>query len=361
MSLDNQDYIRPTRSEKKQSAALEGVNRAVGIRKGIQCPNLVVDQNTVMFLLNSVPSNAGGALFPTGPTNFKAPRQGFCDASLFEAIRRFQRSNGLSGDGVVDPGGPTAAKMRVFAHKAPTQSGGGDLRQKFIDDVQNLLGLLKVTAQRMSPSPEGSQFAAMAVQLEMRLKALSGAAAPPLVLSGISISGLFGLMFEVQFACNRVRIDSVDPFRFLLAFPEQAGVQEIVSIARRADELASRTQQAIIAAMVEQTRKIQEFVATFEPLACRAQTDNLVNATEELESFLRVLVSSNDRDAGDVAEVARAGAHWLVAVGALIVCAGPRANPLVAVMDVAANPGSLPALLRKFFGVGGNLPRLSRA
>src|SRR5690348_9180818 len=42
MASDGMDYTRPTRSEKNQSAALEGVNGAVGIRNGVQCANFVV-------------------------------------------------------------------------------------------------------------------------------------------------------------------------------------------------------------------------------------------------------------------------------------------------------------------------------
>jgi peptidoglycan hydrolase-like protein with peptidoglycan-binding domain len=175
MSADDLDYTRPTRSEKKQSAALEGVNGAVGIRNGVQCINYVVDQNTVMFLLNKVPSTAGGALLPTGPTLFNPARAGFCEPSLSQAIKRFQQANGLKADGVVDPRGPTSARMRVLATGVPPTSVDTSFEARVVNSVKALIDVLRIAAQRLAGGPEAVQFQAIAQELDTLLREQSGA------------------------------------------------------------------------------------------------------------------------------------------------------------------------------------------
>jgi Putative peptidoglycan binding domain len=167
--MPEDDYVRPTRSERKESAALEGVNGAVGIRNGVQCANWVVDQNWVMSLLNQIPTANGGTLTPTGVTRFKTPRNGFCDPALSEAIRRFQATNSLRADGVVDPGGPTLRRMRELA-AAPRPAGAGSALRpdqlaklhEFMDITTALIGNLSL--DRISPGAR--------MQLSLALKRL---------------------------------------------------------------------------------------------------------------------------------------------------------------------------------------------
>lgn len=92
----------------------------VGIRDGRQVTNKAVDQAQIISLLNKIPIASGGTLGPTGPTVFRAPRDGFCDPSMSKQIKTFQEHFNLTADGVVDPTGHTFPKMKqIAAFSAP--------------------------------------------------------------------------------------------------------------------------------------------------------------------------------------------------------------------------------------------------
>jgi hypothetical protein len=92
----------------------------VGIRRGKQVKNKASDQSLIISLLNKIPIASGGTLTDSGPTIFKAPRDGFCEPELSAKILVFQRHFGLANDGVVDPGGRTfRALQSVAALSAP--------------------------------------------------------------------------------------------------------------------------------------------------------------------------------------------------------------------------------------------------
>jgi peptidoglycan hydrolase-like protein with peptidoglycan-binding domain len=135
------EIYRPTREVRKETASLEQLNGPVGIRKGVQCRNWAVDQNNIIGLLNKIPLDFGGTLGLTGPTSFKATRDGYCDPSLSELIRQFQQANGLGADGVVDPGGATYPLLRQFAAgKLPAKPRAGTFNEKkFTADLQAFL------------------------------------------------------------------------------------------------------------------------------------------------------------------------------------------------------------------------------
>jgi hypothetical protein len=92
----------------------------VGIRRGKQVKNKASDQSLIIRLLNKIPVASGGTLTDSGPTLFKAPRDGFCEPELSASIVVFQKHFGLAHDGVVDPGGRTfTALQSVAALSAP--------------------------------------------------------------------------------------------------------------------------------------------------------------------------------------------------------------------------------------------------
>jgi hypothetical protein len=174
---DDIGFTRPTRTERKENEAMQGVNGPVGVRNGQQCINHVVDQNWVMALLNQIPSVSGGTLTPSGPTRFKAPREHFCDPTLSDAIKRFQQANGLTPDGVVDPGGPSLMRMRALASGRFTSVASGS-EEQFKDKLQEFLNLLPGLGPLLKGAPEGLQIQGAIAELE-RLAGQAGVRRQP--------------------------------------------------------------------------------------------------------------------------------------------------------------------------------------
>ena len=97
---------------------MDDVQASVGIKDGVQCYNLVPDQNLVMRLLDRVPTEQGGTFTPGGVNVWPEPIQGTCAPALHEAILEFQLANqaaGLFHDGHVDPGERTITLLNELA------------------------------------------------------------------------------------------------------------------------------------------------------------------------------------------------------------------------------------------------------
>ncbi len=137
----DEEYYRPTREERKEVTL--GIRAPVGIRNGRQCANLAQDQQHIMFLLNKIPNTAGGTLYSTGPTNFKAARDGYCDPGLSKLISVFQQRNNLKADGVVDPDGPTLKTLnKLSTGGVPSRpTGSAALSPPQVDALNELLDI----------------------------------------------------------------------------------------------------------------------------------------------------------------------------------------------------------------------------
>jgi len=359
MSADDLDYTRPTRSDKKQSAALEGVNGAVGIRNGAQCANFLVDQNTVMFLLNSIPSTSGGSLFPTGPTLFKAARNGFCDPALSEAIRRFQQANGLKAGGVVDPGVPTSARLRALAHAPhPDSAGRGD--EGLIQDIDTLAGVLLITAGKMSGSTEGAQFSAMSLEIQ-RSMAQSGITPQVTLQRGV----IGGTLFEnlAQIEALGTLLDAlisgaiVGGLSGATGTLTEATLRPIRGTIRRALDLARRVRSNASGAVVEALGKMAQLAGQTKG-ACGPEVQVLLFQTSFLTSLLMQRTSSDPR--GLARNIAGASREWLSAFSAAVLCLDDGGIPLLGAARAAFAGGmTLIGLLQQFLGAG-ELPQLAR-
>ena len=86
---------------------------------GKQCYNYPADQAVVQNLLNAIPAWQGGQ-----EGRLADPiRAGMTSASLQYAIERFQRQQGLSQDGHIDPNGAAIKKLNLLASGAPPIPG----------------------------------------------------------------------------------------------------------------------------------------------------------------------------------------------------------------------------------------------
>ena len=363
------DYTRETRSEKKQSAALEGVNGPVGIRNGVQCINWVVDQNTVIFLLNRIPSTSGGTLFPSGPTRFKEPRQGFCDPSLSDAIRRFQQANGLKPDGVVDPGGPTSARMRALATGIRPQSNGASADAgEFIDRVQELIDLLQLLSERLRGTPQGGQFQSLAVELQ-QLLARSGTPRPsrPLPVRNVAILEIAVIAAAVIVAILAITAVLVGP-------KPQKGVdikgltdeliEGIAARVRRAQQLLLGLLASVFGTIANALSRLNDLAhqITRKTGTCGDQFAEFETQTTKLVFVLSLpgtRLPSPTR-LGEVPDIIKIGRDWLKSLVDLIGCLGAAGFPILQFLHAPLQGGlTLLDLMVKFL-FGGNLPNALR-
>ncbi len=169
-----EEYYRPTREERKEVTL--GIRAAVGIRNGAQCTNHAQDQQHVIFLLNQIPTTSGGALDPTGPTGFRAPRDGYCDPGLSALIRRFQQQNGLQADGVVDPDGPTLKALNNLAATkgAAKKAAGATLTPQQLATLHGILdrchGLLESASFRSGIMRAAPEFPNLVRDIESEMR-----------------------------------------------------------------------------------------------------------------------------------------------------------------------------------------------
>lgn len=104
---------------------MRDVTASVGIRRGVQCRNRVVDQQTVLGLLDQIPAGQGGNAGID--LEWMPPREGFCQEDLHQAIRAFQRANQAEVrfvDGHVDPGLATIRALNRLAEQAASSASG---------------------------------------------------------------------------------------------------------------------------------------------------------------------------------------------------------------------------------------------
>lgn len=102
---------------------MRDVTASVGIRRGVQCRNRVVDQQTVLGLLDQIPAGQGGNAGID--LEWMPPREGFCQEDLHQAIRAFQRANQAEVrlvDGHVDPGLATIRALNRLAEQAASSA-----------------------------------------------------------------------------------------------------------------------------------------------------------------------------------------------------------------------------------------------
>ncbi len=147
--MSHQDAIRLSGEERREAAALGRLSGAVGIRGGVQCHNNAVDQALVISMLGNFPESQGGTKGSSGALRFKAPRNGFCEPSLSDAIRRFQAAQQLKADGVVDVGGPTFRKLEQGPSAAKSDVAPASISSADLAKLHQLLDI--ATALSLNP------------------------------------------------------------------------------------------------------------------------------------------------------------------------------------------------------------------
>jgi hypothetical protein len=252
---DGIELTRPTREERRADAALDNLNGAVGIRNGKQVSNFAIDQNLVISYLNKIPTESGGTLSRSGPTHFKATRNGFCDVSLFEAILRFQQTNGLTADGVADMGGPTLRALKTIAARghaaAPTTQ---NKEQDYINKVFGLIDILKVLVNQRPTILSSSQLSetrAILSNLE-RLMAKSGAkrTSQPDVRNNAAVA--VGIVVVVIGAAILILALAQDPtWRKAAQVMSDGIVREIDSGIRRMNQLMQSAKDKAVQTLID--------------------------------------------------------------------------------------------------------------
>ncbi len=200
---------RASRAQRKETEALEGLVAAVGIRNGIQCKNWLVDQQKIMSLLTRIPISNGG----TGPTRFGVARDGYCDPALSAQIRRFQQTNGLPADGVVDAGGATLRALQKLAaggHLAGP-NGSERLAQEYINYLYELVNVGKKALHHPGlPSRVRSPLGIHLTALEANLKT---AGLKPTVVRGFTLVETYVFLALVALAIGTFALMSNPEYR----------------------------------------------------------------------------------------------------------------------------------------------------
>lgn len=175
--MSHQDAVRLSGEERREAAALGRLSGAVGIRGGVQCHNNAVDQALVISMLGNFPAAQGGTQGGGGAQRFKVPRNGFCEPSLAEAIRRFQAAQQLKADGVVDVGGPTFRRLEKGPSASPSPAAGAaGISEAELAKVHQLLDIGTALARnpfldRVLPGASARiQSALRALEAEMKAK-----------------------------------------------------------------------------------------------------------------------------------------------------------------------------------------------
>jgi hypothetical protein len=105
---------------------MPGISASVGVRNGIQCYNVVADQQTIQRLLDQIPAASGGSV---DSSDWTPAQPKVCARDLQQAILSFQNVNRsqlpYAPDGHVDPGGGTIQLMNRLADNAAGSGPGG--------------------------------------------------------------------------------------------------------------------------------------------------------------------------------------------------------------------------------------------
>lgn len=352
------EVFRPTREERKQSEALDSLNGPVGIRNGAQVSNFAVDQNLVISYLNKIPVENGGTLSPSGPTHFKATRNGFCDPSLAKSIRKFQQVNGLGSDGVVDPGGPTLRALKASAagahsNTAPNQNAK---EQEFINKVFSLIGLLRLLINKrpnILTDAQLGQTRILLLDLEL-IMAKSGAKPTsqqlPVQNNAVAIPIIVGI---IALGVAIILLSQDPTWRKAAKIMSDGIVEGVTGRARRLNQLLQEAQDATVRTLVDGVVKINDkaFELTKKRQICQPKFAEFERIATKLtfDLFHRPALVSQAIEA------------FINALVKLLECLGVDGLPLLKLLQEGRQAGqTLFDLLVKASGGKFQLPSLSR-
>lgn len=355
---------RYTRTERKEIEKLNQLVAAVGIRHGIQCPNWVVDQNKIIALLNSIPAASGGTRYPTGPTNFKAPRNGYCDPSLSESIRKFQQINGLGADGVVDPGGPTYVLLQKLAAGGYAQVGTDAARKQheFITKTQTLINGLTPLLDRHSNIIGSKVGEIRHIKFDLERLVAQSQVTPgqePLPVRnavGVGVLVLIGVLLALAAAI--LAISLIPGWRKAAGIMADGIVEGISIRIRRLEQILLEAPIEIIEVVTQGLVDINDKAHEIQKRtkSCKPNFDEFERRTTELVFNLTVKKPTRFHKPID-----RIVEEWLQALLDLIACFGPEGAALLKLLQKGWEGGmTLIDLIVKLAGSNLRLPLIPR-